>query len=111
MTVRRARSVVSVAVFLVPAAAGAQPTSLSLNDAFARAMEANRTVLAARAAHAIDAAGIQAAGQRPNPEVNVEAERETPHWAFGVTLPVEVAGKRQRRIDVANATLAATDAD
>jgi cobalt-zinc-cadmium efflux system outer membrane protein len=111
MTVARARSVVSLAVVLAPAAAWAQTTSLSLHEATTRALEANRTVLAARAAHAIDAAGVQAAGQRPNPEVSVEAERETPHWAFGVALPVDVAGKRQRRLDVANATLAATDAE
>jgi outer membrane protein, heavy metal efflux system len=91
---------------------GAQaPARLSLTDALNRAIEANRTVLAARAGRAIDVAGVAAAAQRPNPEVSVEAERETPHWAFGGTLPIEVSGKRQRRIDVANATLAATDAD
>ena len=74
-------------------------------------MAANRTIAAARTARAIDVAGVGAAGQRPNPEVTVEAERETPHWAFGGTLPLEISGKRQRRIDVANASVAATDAD
>jgi cobalt-zinc-cadmium efflux system outer membrane protein len=92
-------------------AAAQSPASLTLNEALARAVEANRAVLAARSARAIDLASRQAAGQRPNPEVSVEAERETPHWAFGGTVPLEVAGKRQRRIDVANATLAVTDAE
>ena len=92
-------------------AAAQAPASLTLNEALARAVEANRAVLAARSARAIDLASRQAAGQRPNPEVSVEAERETPHWAFGGTVPLEVAGKRQRRIDVANATLAVTDAE
>jgi len=92
-------------------AAGQTPASLSLNDAMARAVEANRTLLAARTARAIDAAGIQAAGQRPNPEVSFEAAREAPHWAFTGTVPLELSGKRQRRIDVANATLAVTDAE
>jgi len=96
---------------LIITAAAQAPASLTLNDAIARAVEANRAVLAARSARAIDLASRQAAGQRPNPEVSVEAERETPHWAFGGTVPLEVAGKRQRRIDVANATLAVTDAE
>jgi len=89
----------------------AAPSSLSLNDAISRAMAANRTVLAAQAARAIDIAGVHAAGQRPNPEFSVEEERETPHWSIGGTLPLEIAGKRGRRIDVANATLAVTEAD
>jgi outer membrane protein TolC len=55
-------------------------------------------------------AGVQAAGQRPNQEVSVEAERETPHWSFG-SVPIEVSGKRQRRIDVAQATLNTTEAE
>src|SRR4051812_1626573 len=93
------------------AALAAQAAPLSLDAAIARALEANRTVLAARAARAIDTAGVAAASQRPNPEVNVEVERETPHWAFGATVPVETAGKRGRRIAVANATLAVTEAE
>src|SRR4029079_9736928 len=87
------------------------PASMSLPDALARAVEANPTLAAARAARAIGAAGIDAARQRPNPEVSVEVERETPHWAFAGTVPLEVSGKRQRRVDVATATLAVTEAD
>ena len=87
------------------------PASMSLPDALARAVEANPTLAAARAARTIGAAGIDAARQRPNPEVSVEVERETPHWAFAGTVPLEVSGKRQRRVDVATATLAVTEAD
>ena len=91
---------------------GAQaPSTLTLADAMGRAVEANRTLVAARAARAIDTAGVQAAGQRPNPEVSFEAARETPHWAFTGTVPLELSGKRQRRIDVANATLGVTEAE
>lgn len=92
-------------------AGGQAPSSLSLNEAMARAVAANRTLLAARSTRAIDTAGIQAAGQRPNPEVSFEVARETPHWAFTGTVPLELSGKRQRRIDVAHATLAVTDAE
>ena len=88
-----------------------QPSTLSLDEAMARALDANRTILAARTTRAIDVAGIQAAGQRPNPEVSFEVARETPHWSFTGTLPLELSGKRQRRIDVATATLAVTEAE
>jgi len=87
------------------------PPSLTLSDAFARAVEANRTFAAARAARAIDVAGVSAAGQRPNPEVSAEYDKETPHWAFAGAFPLDVYNKRQRRIDVANATVAVTDAE
>jgi cobalt-zinc-cadmium efflux system outer membrane protein len=82
-----------------------------LNDAMSRAVEANRTLLAARTARAVDVAGIQAAGQRPNPDVSFEYLRETPHWAFTGTLPLDLSGKRRRRVEVANATLAVTEAE
>ena len=103
---------VAAGAWLAAAHAAAQvPPTLTLNDAVARAIEANRTIAAARTARAIDVAGIQAAGQRPNPEITVESERETPHWSFGGALPIEISGKRQRRIDVAQATLAVTEAE
>jgi cobalt-zinc-cadmium efflux system outer membrane protein len=95
----------------VIALAAQAPANLSLDEAVARALSTNRTVLAAGTARAADVAGIAVARQRPNPEISAEAARETPHWAIGGTLPIEVGGKRQRRIDVANATLSATEAD
>ena len=115
MLVRRtsiSRTAISMALAAVPVICAAQTAStLSLNDAMTRAIDANRTLLAARTARAIDVAGLQVAGQRPNPEVSFEASRETPHWAFTGTVPLELSGKRQRRIDVANATLAVTEAE
>ena len=69
---------VAMALVALPAMLAAQsPSTLSLNDAMLRAIEANRTLLAARTARAIDVAGIQAARQRPNPEVSFEAENHT----------------------------------
>jgi len=101
-----------LAVMMRAAVAAAQtPATLSLSDALARAADASPAVVAARTARAIDAAGVNASGQRPNPELGFEYTRETPHWAFTGTLPLEVSGKRQRRIDVATATLAVTDAE
>ena len=109
---RRAIAIITVALAAGTASAHAQvPATLSLPDAFARAADASPAVIAARAARPVDMAGTQVAGQRPNPEFAFEYDKETPHWAFTGTLPLEVAGKRQRRIDVANATLAVTDAE
>lgn len=103
---------VALAVGLASGTLHAQaPASLSLSDALVRATDANRTVLAARMARAVDLAGVNVAGQRPNPEIAVENARETPRWSFGGTLPLEVSGKRGRRIDVANATLAVTESE
>ena len=101
-----------IAAALVTIGVNAQaPTSLTLSDALARALEANRTVMAARTGRTISLAEIRAARQRPNPDVSAEAERETPHWAFAGTLPIEIYGKRQRRLDVAQAGLAVSDAE
>jgi cobalt-zinc-cadmium efflux system outer membrane protein len=97
--------------FAIAAVAAQAPSTLSLSDAFARAVEASPAAVAARTARPIDVAGIAAAGQRPNPEAGFEYARETPHWAFTGAVPIEISGKRQRRIDVANATLAVTDAE
>jgi cobalt-zinc-cadmium efflux system outer membrane protein len=86
-----------------PASPAAEP--LTLEAAFARALSANPTIAAARLRRAIDLAGIDLAGVRPNPEAHVEVERETPKQDFGVALPLELGGKRGARIAVAQATL------
>ena len=108
---RRSVAAAIGALAVIVRVAAQAPATLSLRDAMARALDANRTILAARSAAAIDAAGILAARQHPNPEISVELARETPHWAFAGTVPLEIGGKRQRRIDVAQATLAITEAD
>jgi len=59
----------------------------------------------------VDLAGIDVARERPNPEASFEAGRDTPHEAFSIGVPLEFGGKRARRIDVANATLARTAAE
>lgn len=97
-----------------PLAAQAQSAAsppLSLSAALARAREANPTILAARQARIAGAANVRLAGERPNPDVSFEAEKETPHQAVAVSLPIELGGKRARRIDLANAGLGVIDAD
>ena len=84
---------------------------LTLQSAFSIAEEHNRTLVAARLGRAVDVAGIAVAGQRPNPEASFEAARDTPHEIASVAFPLEFGGKRARRVDLANATLARTVAD
>jgi cobalt-zinc-cadmium efflux system outer membrane protein len=84
---------------------------LTLQSAFAIAEEHNPTLVAARLGRAVDVAGIGVAGQRPNPEASFEAARDTPHEVVSLAFPLEFGGKRARRVDLANATLARTMAD
>jgi cobalt-zinc-cadmium efflux system outer membrane protein len=111
MRVLKALAPVGAAVLSAAVLSAQAPPSLTLGDAMARAAEASPAAVAARMARAIDVAGLGVAGQRPNPDFAFEYDKETPHWAFTGTLPLEISGKRQRRIDVANATLALTDAE
>src|SRR5574340_222163 len=94
----------AVMVALAGSGAPAQPASsappespLTLEQAVARALAANRTFAAARARRAVDEGAIAVARQRPNPEITFENERETPRVGIGGSLPIEVAGKRGRR--------------
>ncbi|HEU4926831.1 MAG TPA: TolC family protein [Vicinamibacterales bacterium] len=91
--------------------AAPSPAPLTLQSAFQLADEHNRTLTAARLGRAVDLAGIGVARQRPNPEASFEAARDTPHEIASLAFPLELGGKRARRIDLANATLARTTAD
>ncbi len=86
------------------------PAPITLQSALTAAEERNPTLVAARLGRAVDLAGVGVAGQRPNPEASFEAARDTPHEVFSIGIPLEIGGKRARRLDVANATLARTTA-
>ena len=106
----------SAALLLLPAArAGAQGTGdaepLTLQAAVDRALAANPTIAAARLKGAINAAGLAVAGERPNPEATFELEKETPKQALGLAIPLELGGKRAKRIAVSEATIRAGDAE
>jgi outer membrane protein, heavy metal efflux system len=88
-----------------------QASPLTLQSAFALAEAHNPSLTAARLGRAVDLAGIGVARQRPNPEASFETARDTPHEVLSLAFPLEIAGKRARRVDLANATLARTTAD
>src|SRR6267142_3510250 len=85
--------------------------SLTLQAAIERAMAANATIAAARLRGPINLASLAVARERLNPEGTVEIEKETPKQAFGVGVPLELGGKRGKRIAVAEATIRAGDAE
>jgi cobalt-zinc-cadmium efflux system outer membrane protein len=95
---------------LTAQAVSSSPTALTLDDAFARAEAANLSLRAARLVRAIGAAETAVARELPNPEARVELERETPKQAYGLALPIELGGKRARRISVSEAALNTSDA-
>jgi len=76
-----------------------------------RAIAANRSLAAARLALPGAVAGVSVAGERLNPELSYEYAKETPHQAIAAAFPIELGGKRQRRVDLANATVSAQEAE
>ena len=105
------RSTVALTFLLaLPAAAQSAPGSaLTLQAAMDRAASANPTIAAARLRRAINLAGVAVAGERLNPEGTVEIEKETPKQSFAFAVPLELGGKRAKRIAVSEAALRAGD--
>jgi cobalt-zinc-cadmium efflux system outer membrane protein len=105
---------VGLAVVLLadPAAAQVAPAgSLTMQAAINRAMAANATIAAAQLRGPINLANLAVARERLNPEASVELEKETPKEAYGLAVPLELGGKRAKRIDVAEATIRAGEAE
>jgi cobalt-zinc-cadmium efflux system outer membrane protein len=103
---RHARATLLAAASLLlamPAApARAQaPQKINLQTALELAERQNLDLLAARARTAVAEAGVKIAGQRPNPTASVGVLRDSPHESLFFDQPLELGGKRQRRIEVA----------
>jgi len=91
-----------------PAAAAPAPAAevaapLTLDQAMAIALTSNRALRAALLGRDVAKARVSEAAERPNPDLFFEEERETPHDALTLSFPLEIAGKRRKRIDVAEA--------
>jgi outer membrane protein, heavy metal efflux system len=89
----------------------ATTNSLTLNAAMERALASNATIAAARLRGPINVAGLAVARERLNPEATVEIEKEAPKQAFGFAVPLELGGKRTKRIAVSQATIRAGEAE
>ena len=90
----------------------------SANEIVRRALAANGELAAARMEIERARARLRQAGLRPNPTIDVEqstgrftgspGEGEV---SVGVAVPIELGGKRRRRIELARAELEASDAE
>jgi cobalt-zinc-cadmium efflux system outer membrane protein len=109
--IRKCRSIVVLLGIASAAGAQAPARSLTLDAAIDRAMSANPTIAAARLRRAVDIAGLGVARERLNPEATVEFEKEAPKEAYGVAVPLELGGKRPKRIAVGEATVRAGEAE
>lgn len=106
------RAVLGLLALLIAQPLAAQtPTRFTYAEALQRALAANPAIVAAQARRAIGTAGVAVAGERLNPEGRVEFDRDVPHQAYSVAVPLELGGKRGRRIDVATAEIKTTDAE
>jgi cobalt-zinc-cadmium efflux system outer membrane protein len=96
-------------------AAQAPLTRLSLDDAVSLATRANPTIRAKEFEHQAVTANEITAGLRPNPTANFLAEQfggasdaSQTQYTLSVGQPIELGGKRQRRIDSARAATRVT---
>jgi outer membrane protein, heavy metal efflux system len=85
--------------------------ALTLQAALDRALAANPTIAAARLRGPIDIAGLAVARERLNPEASIEIQKETPKQSYGFSVPLELGGKRAKRIAVGEATIRAGEAE
>ncbi len=109
---RAAAAALTLSLAAVPVSAQAPAREpLTLPGAIERALAANPTIATARLSAAINLAMLSVARERLNPEASIEIEKETPKHSFGVAIPLELGGKRAKRIAVGEATIRTGDAE
>ena len=120
---RPATAQVSPVVSVVSGSSEAPQTTGSISsptavDLVRRALQANGELTAARLDLERGRARLRQAGLRPNPTIDLEhttgrltGSPDERDLSVGVALPLELGGRRQRRLDVAEAELAATEAE
>src|SRR5262245_41478590 len=99
---------------LSDAAAQAQPAvpaPLTYEGAQQVATSRNLAVEAARRQRAIREAAVRAARQLPNPDLSAEITRDVPHQAVNLDFPIEIGGKRGRRVNLAQEELTLAELD
>ena len=112
MLMRSAAIVHSLLCILVAAGtAYPQSSPLDLKRTLEIAESDNLELRAARQQRAIALAGLRIAGQIPNPIISFGAARDTPHESLLWDQPIELGGKRGRRIAVAREEQKASEID
>ena len=90
--------------------AGASPP-MTFRQVLDLATAQNLELAAARRARAVREAEVRAAGQWANPEFSGEITKDVPHGDLAIALPVDISGRRSKRVAVAKAGLAMADVD
>lgn len=93
------------------AAASQQSGALTYSAALDLAIRRNASLAAAVRKRAIREARVRIAQQWPNPEFSFEASRDVPHEVVSLAFPVEIGGKRGRRIELAREEVSIADVD
>src|SRR5947207_2291803 len=84
---------------------------LDLHGALTAAEASNLELRSARLQRGVALAGLSIARQLPNPAISFAAARDTPHESLVFDLPVELGGKRGKRMAVAQEEQRATEID
>jgi outer membrane protein, heavy metal efflux system len=106
-----------LALGMLARAAEAQPappqatTPLTYRAAVDRALASHPRLVAARLRRAVNVASRDVAAERLNPEFRIELAKETPKEGYTVAVPLELGGKRARRLAVADAAILTGDAE
>ncbi len=102
-----------VVIGVVPVWAQGSPNGsrLTLQAALDLADKQNLDLAAARQRRAVSLAGIRIAKARPNPTFAATESRDAPHQSLTFDQPLELGGKRERRIEVAQQQGALTDVE
>ena len=93
-----------------PQPSGASPP-MTFQQVLDLATAQNLELAAVRRARAIREAEVRAAGQWANPEFSGELTKDVPHGDLAIGLPVDISGRRTKRVAVAKAGLAMADVD
>ena len=87
------------------------PAPLTYRAAVERALASHPRLVAARLRRTVNIASRGVAAERLNPEFRVELAKETPKEGYTVAVPLELGGKRARRLAVADAAILTGDAE
>ncbi len=108
---RWARWLTFVVVLCTGVCAFSQAAQLDLRTALQTAELNNWEMRAARQQRALALAGITTARQLPNPTVTFSTARDSPHQSVVWDQPIELGGKRSKRIAVAEEEQRAAEVD
>ncbi|MGB8510418.1 MAG: TolC family protein, partial [Pyrinomonadaceae bacterium] len=89
----------------------ADADGMTFEQIFELAARDNLQLNAVRARRAVAESGVQIAGQRPNPDFITGYTRSEPRLNLSISQPVELGGKRARRLDVARGEVRLAELD